>query len=75
MCGWECDQVGRSTKRFVCGTRMLAVDAPGGVHGKVGLFPFGPDFHCCIATFPFVGFLLVVARLENGEAAYMASLM
>jgi hypothetical protein len=60
MDSWERDQVGCSTERFICGTCALAVDAPG-VCGKVGLFPFGPGFHCCISTFPFVSFLLVVA--------------
>jgi hypothetical protein len=65
MCGRERDQVSRLTKPFVCGTRVLAVDAPG-VRGKVGLFLYGPDFHRCTATFPFVHFLLVVAQLENG---------
>jgi hypothetical protein len=64
MCGWERDQVGYSTKRFVCGTLALAVDTPG-VHGKVSLFPFGPGFHRCIVSFPFPGFLLVVAQLES----------
>ena len=43
---------------------MLAVDAPG-VRGKVGLFPFGPGFHCQIVSLPFVGLLLVVVQLEN----------
>jgi hypothetical protein len=60
MCGWEHDQAGRLIKRFVCGTRA----APG-AHGKVGLLPFGPGFHCCIFFFPFIGSLLVVAQLEN----------
>ncbi len=36
------------------------------MRSKVGLFPFGPGFHCCIVFFPFISFLPVVARLKNG---------
>jgi hypothetical protein len=56
----EHDQVGHLTKQFVCGAHALAVNAPG-VHGEVGLFPFGPGFDRSILSFPFVSFLLVVA--------------
>ncbi len=64
MCGWDRNQLGRSAKQFVCGTRTLAVDAPG-VCGQVGMFPFGPGFFGSLSSFPFVSFLLVVAQLEH----------
>jgi hypothetical protein len=65
MCRREHDQVGRSTKWFICGTSALAVDAPG-VRGQVGLFPLGSGFHGSTLSFPYISFILVVARLENG---------
>ncbi len=65
MCGQECDQVRHSTKWFICGTHVLAVDAPC-VPNEVSLIKFGLGFHCCIASFQFVSFLLMIAHLKNG---------